>query len=222
MLKQLRLISVGLAILIGSFGVASAQKYRMTYAGLRTLYLAPVFIGIDRGLFKARDLEVEYKEIDSGALSSAALLSGSAQVTSDDLMGIAPLAKQGKHFMMVYNLLDRMTMDLVVRNEALKRAGYDPNMPPQERGKILKGMTIGITRPAAPTDIFSRFIMTEAGLDAQKDATLVQVGGRPPCALHFNQARSTRSCCPRHCRKRSRSKASGPSLFTILPANCRA
>ncbi len=181
MLKQLRLISIGLAILIGSFGVASAQKYRMTHAGLRTLYLAPVFIGIDRGLFKARDLEVEYKEIDSGALSSAALLSGSAQVTSDDLMGIAPLAKQGKHFMMVYNLLDRMTMDLVVRNEALKRAGYDPNTPPQERGKILKGMTIGITRPAAPTDIFSRFIMTEAGLDAQKDATLVQVGG--PAAL---------------------------------------
>ena len=94
---------IELAILIGSFGVASAQKYsRETSRCLRTLYLAPVFIGIDRGLFKARDLEVEYKEIDSGALSSAALLSGSAQVTSDDLMGIAPLAKQGKHFMMVW------------------------------------------------------------------------------------------------------------------------
>jgi ABC-type nitrate/sulfonate/bicarbonate transport system substrate-binding protein len=181
MLRRLRLGSLAFAILISSFGMASAEKYHITHAGLRTLYLAPVFIGIDRGMFKARDLEVEYKEIDSGALSSAALLSGSAQITSDDLMGIAPLAKQGKRFMMVYNLLDRMTMDMVVRNDALQRAGYDPKTPPQQRGKILKGMTIGITRPAAPTDIFSRFIMIEAGLDANKDVTLVQVGG--PAAL---------------------------------------
>ncbi|HEV8464149.1 MAG TPA: ABC transporter substrate-binding protein [Pseudolabrys sp.] len=181
MLKPLRLLLFALAAMLASFSMASAQQFHITHAGLRTLYLAPIFIGIDRGLFKARDLEVTYKEIDSGALSSAALLSGSAQITSDDLMGIAPLAKQGKHFMMVYNLLDRMTMDMIVRNDALQRAGYDPNTPAQQRGKILKGMTIGITRPAAPTDIFSRFIMLEAGLDAQKDATLVQVGG--PAAL---------------------------------------
>ena len=44
-------------------------------------------------------------------------------------MGIAPLAKQGKEFMMVYNLIDRMTMNLVVRNDALEKAGYDPNTP---------------------------------------------------------------------------------------------
>lgn len=163
MLKPLRLLIFALAISTGWFDAASAQQYHITHAGLRTLYLAPIFIAMDRGMFKARNLEVTYDEIDSGALSSAALLSGSAQITSDDLMGIAPLVKQGKHFMMVYNLLDRMTMDLVVRNDALKRAGYDPNMPPQQRGKILKGMTIGITRPAAPTDIFSRFIMSEAG-----------------------------------------------------------
>lgn len=181
MLKPLRNLILALAVSIGSFGAASAEQYQITHAGLRTLYLAPIFIAMDRGMFKKRNLEVTYKEIDSGALSSAALLSGSAQVTSDDLMGIAPLERQGKHFMMIYNLLDRMTMDLVVRNDALKRVGYDPSTPPQKRGKFLKGMTIGITRPAAPTDIFARYIMTEAGLDPQKDATLVQVGG--PAAL---------------------------------------
>jgi len=179
--KPLRHAFLSLAMLFSFFGIASAEQFHMTHAGLRTLYLAPIFIAMDKGFFKARDLEVTYKEIDSGALSSAALLSGAAQITSDDLMGIAPLAKQGKHFLMVYNLLDRMTMDMVVRNDALKRAGYDPKAPVEQRGKILKGMTIGITRPAAPTDIFSRFIMQEAGLDAQKDATLVQVGG--PAAL---------------------------------------
>jgi ABC-type nitrate/sulfonate/bicarbonate transport system substrate-binding protein len=181
MSKSLRLIILALAMLAVPLSTASAQKYHITHAGLRTLYLAPVFVAIDRGLFKAHDLEVTYKSIDSGALSSAALISGSAQVTSSDLMGIAPLEKQGKHFMMIYNLLDRMTMDMVVRKDALKRAGYKPDTPPQEHAKILKGMTVGITRPAAPTDIFARYLMTEAGLDPKRDATLVQVGG--PAAL---------------------------------------
>jgi len=181
MRKVLRLLAFGMAALAAVPATAFAEQYHLTHAGLRTLYLAPVFIAIDKGFFKAHDLEVTYKDIDSGALSSVALISGSAQVTSDDLMGIAPLERQGKHFMMIYNLLNRMTMDMVVRKDALTRAGYNPNMPPQERGKILKGMTIGITKPAAPTDIFARYIMKEAGLNPQRDATLVQVGG--PAAL---------------------------------------
>jgi NitT/TauT family transport system substrate-binding protein len=181
MRKYLRPLAFGLTVLTTMPAAAVAEQYQLTHAGLRTLYLAPIFVAIDKGFFKAHDLEVTYKEIDSGALSSAALISGSAQITSDDLMGIAPLEKQGKHFMMIYNLLDRMTMDMVVRNDALARAKYDPNTPPQERGKILKGMTIGITKPAAPTDIFARYIMKEAGLNAENDATLVQVGG--PAAL---------------------------------------
>jgi len=181
MRKVLRLLAFGMAALAAVPATAFAEQYHLTHAGLRTLYLAPVFIAIDKGFFKTHDLEVTYKDIDSGALSSAALISGSAQITSDDLMGIAPLEKQGKHFMMIYNLLNRMTMDMVVRKDALARAGYNPSTPPQERGKILKGMTIGITKPAAPTDIFARYIMKEAGLNPQRDATLVQVGG--PAAL---------------------------------------
>src|SRR5258707_363687 len=85
--------------------------------------------------FMARDLEVKYEEIDSGALSAAAVLSGAAQLTSDDLMGIAPLAKQGKEFLMVYNLLDRMTMDLIVRKEVIERSGVDLKSDVKSRAK---------------------------------------------------------------------------------------
>src|SRR5258705_3154689 len=110
MLKPIRLLAFAL-VAFAFAAPAQAQTYKITHAGLRTLYLAPLFVAMDRGMFKARNLEVKYEEIDSGALSAAAVLSGAAQMTSDDLMGIAPLAKQGKEFLMVYNLLDRMTMD---------------------------------------------------------------------------------------------------------------
>ena len=179
MSKRFWLLGIALAVSLAAVP-AKAETYKIAHAGLRALYLAPLFVAMDRGMFKARDLDVTYQEIDSGALSDAAVLSGQAQMTNDDLMGIAPLAKEGK-FLMVYNLLDRMTMDFVVRKEAIEHSGIDLQSDVKNRGKILKGLTIGITRPGAPTDIFSRFLMLEAGLDPQRDATLVQVGG--PAAL---------------------------------------
>ena len=139
MLKALRLLAVAFALL-SLADTAMAQTYKLTHAGLRTLYLAPLFVAMDRGMFKAHDLEVTYQEIDSGALSSAAVLSGAAQMTSDDLMGIAPLAEQGKQFLMIYNLLDRMTMDFVVRKEAIANSGIDPKsdckIAPQDTQRI--------------------------------------------------------------------------------------
>jgi ABC-type nitrate/sulfonate/bicarbonate transport system substrate-binding protein len=97
--------------------------------------------------------------------------------------------KQGKQFMMVYNLLDRMTMDMIVRKDVLARIGADLTGPAKDRGKILKGLTIGITRPAAPTDIYARYIMSEAGLNPQRDATLVQVGGVAALSAAFRSGK---------------------------------
>ena len=170
-------------------GAAHSESYKLKHAGLRTLYLAPIFIGIDRGIFKSRDLDLSYEEIDSGALSPAVILSGHAQITSDDILGIAPLAKQGKEFMMIYNLMDRMTMDLIVRKEVIARSSFDPKAPISQRAKILKGLTIGITRPGAPTDAYSRYFLVRAGLDPQHDATLMQVGGVAGLSAAFRSGR---------------------------------
>lgn len=189
MLKPFRLLALALAVMTFA-GPAAAQTYKLTHAGLRTLYLAPLFVAMDRGMFAKRNLEVKYEEIDSGALSAAAVLSGAAQMTSDDLMGIAPLAKQGKEFLMIYNLLDRLTMDMIVRKEVVERSGIDlKKADAKTRAKILKGLTIGITRPAAPTDIYSRFLMSEAGLDPKRDATLVQIGGVAALSAAFRSGK---------------------------------
>ena len=189
MWSSLRFLTLILAVVLAGAGGARAETYKITHAGLRTLYLAPLFVAIDRGMFKARGLDVTYEEIDSGALSAAAILSGAAQMTSDDLMGVAPLAKQGKEFLMVYNLLDRMTMDFIVRKDALAKVGFDPDADVKTRAKVLKGLTIGITRPAAPTDVYSRFIMIEAGLNPQQDATLVQIGGVAALSAAFRSGK---------------------------------
>jgi NitT/TauT family transport system substrate-binding protein len=189
-MKALRYLFVSLAAVCLTGGAALAQQTpKMVHAGLRTLYLAPVFVAMDRGIFKANGVEVTYQELESGALSPAAILSGQAHVTSDEILGIAPLAKQGKEFMMIYNLMDRMTMNLVVRSDVLQKAGFDPKASVKDKAKVLKGLTIGITRPGAPTDTYSRYFMIMAGLDPKRDATLVQIGGGGALNAAFRSGR---------------------------------
>ena len=159
------------------------------HAGFRTLYLMPLFVAIDRGIFKAHGLDVNYQELESGALTPAVLLSGGADIVNDDLLGVAPLAEQGKDLFMVYNLLDRMTMDMIVRNDVLARVGYDASLSPKDRAKFLKGLTIGVTRAGAPTDIYARYLMTEGGLHPQRDANMVQIGGIGALRAAFRSGR---------------------------------
>ena len=76
-MNALRCIVILFAALTVTGSAALAQQMpKMVHAGLRTLYLAPVFIGMDREIFKKNGVEVTYQELESGALSPAAILSG--------------------------------------------------------------------------------------------------------------------------------------------------
>lgn len=188
MTTWLRILALCVVSAVLSTGAAQAQ-HKIKHAGFRTLYLMPIFVAIDRDIFKKNGLEVTFQGIESGALTPAVLLSGGADIVNDDLMGVVPLAKKGKELLMIYNLMDRVTMDLIVRKEALERAGFKPSMPATERAKVLKGLKIGITRPGAPTEIYARYLMSEAGLDPSKDADLIQIGGTAALSGAFRTGR---------------------------------
>jgi NitT/TauT family transport system substrate-binding protein len=187
-----RALLIGLCLgVLATAGVQSAfaQSYKITQAGFRVLYMGPIFVALDTGLFKARGVDFTFTEIDSGALGMAAVLSGDAQISDLDVLGVAQVKKQGKSPLMIYNLVDRVTLDLVVRNEALKKTGVDVKAPVLERAKALKGLNIGITRAGAPTDIYARYFLVKAGLDPERDATLIQIGGVPALDTAFRSGR---------------------------------
>ena len=174
-----KILGVGVLVLllVAPAYFANAEHYKIKEVGFRVLNMAPVFVAIDRGFFAAHGIDFTFQEIDSGALGVAAVLSGDAQVTDGDIGNVAAVKKQGKSLIMIYNLVDRVTLDLIVRNEALKKSGIDLKAPPFQRARVLKGLKIGITRPGAPTDIYARYFLIEAGLSPDRDATLVQIGG---------------------------------------------
>ncbi len=172
-----RVVALGAALStpIAATG-AAAETTHLTQAGFRVLYMAPVFVAMEKGFFAEHGVDLTFKEIDSGALGPAAVLSGSAQISDLDPVSVAALKAKGESPILFYNLVNRVTLDLIVRNDAIAKAGIDMNAPVLDRAKALKALTIGITRPGAPTDVYPRYFLARAGLDPQRDAHLVQIG----------------------------------------------
>jgi NitT/TauT family transport system substrate-binding protein len=64
----------------------------------------------------------------------------------------------------------------VMHKDVAAEKGVTPDSPITDRFKALEGLKIGITRPGAPTDLYPRYFLQQAGLDPQKSATFVPIG----------------------------------------------
>jgi NitT/TauT family transport system substrate-binding protein len=166
------------AVLLLAGSIAEPQApVKVKQAGFKVIDLAVPFIAKSQGFFQKNGIDWEYMEIDSGKLGAAALLSGNAQFTDFAVDDVAALQKQGKDPILVYSMVNSLTMDLVVRNDVLEKLGVTPRSPLDQRLKALKGLTFGITRPGAVTQLFPTYMLKKAGFNPEKDATFVQIGG---------------------------------------------
>jgi ABC-type nitrate/sulfonate/bicarbonate transport system substrate-binding protein len=186
---RLLLAFVVLVLLVPATSALAQSRHKLTQAGFRVLYMAPAFIALEKGFFAQEGVDFTFTELDSGALGAAAVISGNAQISDLDPLGVARLQQEGKPILLVYNLVGRVTLDLIVRVPVAQRLGLTADTPLAVRYAALKGLTIGITRPGAPTDVFARYFMVRAGLNPDRDATLVQVGGVPALAAAFKSER---------------------------------
>jgi sulfonate transport system substrate-binding protein len=150
---------------------------KVKQAGFKVIDLAVPFIAKSEGFFEKNGLDWEYVEIDSGKLGVAALLSGNVQFTDFAVDDVAALQKEGKDPVLVYSMVNALTMDMVVRNDVLDRLKLTPASPLGDKLKALKGLTFGITRPGAVTQLFPSYLLRKGGFDPEKDATFVQIGG---------------------------------------------
>jgi ABC-type nitrate/sulfonate/bicarbonate transport system substrate-binding protein len=175
--KVLLAAAVLLAGLISARMSEAQAPVKVKQAGFKVIDLAVPFIAKSEGFFEKNGLDWEYVEIDSGKLGVAALLSGNVQFTDFAVDDVAALQKEGKDPVLVYSMVNALTMDMVVRNDVLERLKVTPASPLHDKLKALKGLTFGITRPGAVTQLFPSYLLRKGGFDPEKDATFVQIGG---------------------------------------------
>jgi len=139
-------------------GAAGQAQTKVKQAGFKVVDLAVPFLAQAKGFFKQNGVDWEYVEIDSGKLGVSALLSRNVQFVDLGVDDVAGLQKEGKDPILIYSMVNSLTMDLVVRNDVLQRLGVQPSSPLPAKLKALKGLSFGITRPGAVTQLFPQYL----------------------------------------------------------------
>src|SRR5690606_11240726 len=111
-----------------------------------------------------------------------AVLSGDAVACSTATPPILQAWTQGHtNLVSVGSLINRFTMNGVVRKEFLARRGISEEefqkMSPLDRVRLHQGGVMGITGPGSMTDVFTRWLVKKAGLDPDRDMMIMNLGG---------------------------------------------
>jgi ABC-type nitrate/sulfonate/bicarbonate transport system substrate-binding protein len=117
------------------------------------------------GSFAKHGLKVEPIYIRGGRAGVQALISGDVKIEMQGALGVISAWAQGakdlRYIAAVGNRLDY----ILVADRSIKTAAD------------LKGKTVGISQFGASTDFIARFALRRLGLNAEKDVTLLGVGG---------------------------------------------
>ncbi|HEY8485885.1 MAG TPA: ABC transporter substrate-binding protein [Limnochordales bacterium] len=169
--------AVGAAVLCGAGRAQAGAAVRLREAHTGTLFVAPVFLAQALGYFADEGLQVELVEMESGQLATTALVAGEVHVTDADPFQLVQLQRQGQRVFFFYNLANRVTLDFVMRTAVADRLGVSRQDPLERRLAALRGLRLGITRPGAATDQYTRYYVRRAGMDPDRDVQIVTVGG---------------------------------------------
>jgi len=140
----------------------AADKLRIGY-GAPSVAMSVLWITKEGRLFEKNGLDVEVLYLES-ALVQRALIAGNIAYgeMTGSLMSAPRL--QGADLVMVAGFLNKLLYRLIARPEISSATD-------------LKGKRVGVSRFGAGADRATRLLLSKLGLNAEKDLTLIQVGG---------------------------------------------
>lgn len=165
-------------------GGTAAQQLTLHYGQVsNSIAFFPVFVAQHEGYFAAGHLTVgpnPFPVLGTGAKVAAALAGGSIDVGGSVMTDAFNLAKADQNPKVVAALVNAYYIDIVVgRNAHVAPAGASLI----EKVKALRGRKIGITGPGSGTEALITYLFRLAGMNAQTDATLVNLGADATAVL---------------------------------------
>ena len=167
---------LALALLLAAAPEITAQpRTPVKIAVLRAafVYFTP-YVAEAKGFFAQHGLDAQLVYFRSGAETTTAVVSGSTEFGALATEHVTQVRDQGLRLKAIVANLTDSPFTLIVRKEV--------ELPNAARGyphvvRDLKGLKLGITGRGASTDFTLRFLVKEAGLDPDKDVTIIATGG---------------------------------------------
>jgi len=161
---------ISLLVNLAAFSVPQAQEKIIFSYGGQNETVGPMWVAVEKGLFKKYGLDVNMLQVRSGQINIAALMSGDVQATwpavSSVLSGVSGGAKLG----CVASPFNRIARELIVRREIESLAGL--------RDKVFGVQSIG-----GGFWLQTVIVLDGLGLDADKNGLKMRVIGDEPTIL---------------------------------------
>jgi NitT/TauT family transport system substrate-binding protein len=181
-MKKLSGIFFGMVICLGWFSMPAQgqapRKVKLTIPVI-ALSMTPVYLAQAKGFFADEKLDVQVTATSGGGPDIRALIAGDVDFsfTTGDQVIIAN--QEGKPLIMVMSGLNKVFINWAMHREVAKAKGLTETSPLSEKLKSLKGLTVGVTNPAALTAHLAHFLIRKAGYVPQQDVQVIPVGAGP-------------------------------------------
>jgi NitT/TauT family transport system substrate-binding protein len=153
------------------------------------LYL-PVYVAEQMGYFTDAQIDANLQVFKAGGgTSMAAVLGGDMDVYIGSTSAALRAASKDTNTVIIGALMTQYASNVVMRGEFAKEKGLTADSTIEERLAALKGARIGVTGAGSGTHQLALYMLTEAGLDPERDATVVFVGGGNEILAAFSRDR---------------------------------
>jgi NitT/TauT family transport system substrate-binding protein len=184
------LFAAAAALLAVAPGTGAQAQHKAKYgiASISFTY-APFYVAEDAGLFKKHGVELDMVQVQGSSPAAAATIAGSMQF----FIGIPqtaarPIAK-GEKLAIFANVTKEYGSNIVVSKEWAEKHKLTAAMPIEQRLDALKGIKIAGWTPGSSSDLFVRYIVARKGWHAEKDLTILPIGGSAPMLAALEQKR---------------------------------
>jgi NitT/TauT family transport system substrate-binding protein len=157
---------------------APKRKVKMTMPVV-ALTMSPVYLAQGKGFFAEEGLDVEVTSTGGGGPDIRALIAGEVDFTFTTGDNVIMAYQEGKPLLMVASALNRVFINWAMHRESAKAKGITETTPLAEKLKAMKGLTVGVTNPAALTAHLAAFVIRKAGYVPQQDVKIIPIGAGP-------------------------------------------
>ena len=174
---------IRLAVLVVALSLtptlAMAQQAVRIAQGFASLSFLPVWGARALNTFAAEGLTATVVTPGGDPAALAALDTGDVDLAAVGTETVLRAAAKGQPFEIVYNLMSKVTLEVVVAPSWLEKTGVKPGDPLEKRIAALKGATIGVAAIGGTQETAARWLVAKGGLDPKADIKVAQVGGPP-------------------------------------------
>ncbi|HEX3503438.1 MAG TPA: ABC transporter substrate-binding protein [Xanthobacteraceae bacterium] len=163
MQKLITLAGAAFVALMGHAAFAETVKIALPVASLESM---PIYIAQANGLFKKHNVDVDVITSRGGGEAMKAYISGDVQIVATGFPEVGLMRAKNVDVELFFAQTSRVPFGMIARKDENINTVAD-----------LKGKTIAVTSPGSLTANLARYFVKEAGLDPDKDVSLVSVGG---------------------------------------------